>query len=216
MMQIPTFRNVTFTVLVFAVLFAGCRGSAPRVEYYSLNAPDEMSAGANTAAIDKTISIGVGPVQLPESLDRPQIVTRTGPNKLYVDDFHRWAGRLKDDFAMVLAQNISFLLVTNQVAVFPWDPGFKPQYQVALDIRHFEGQWGQDVLLEVFWRIIEPQNQKILRIEKTLIKEPLPGNDYEALVSIKSRAVTTLGRKIVDEIRSLQAGRLSTRRKSMG
>lgn len=204
-MQIHAFRYLSFMVLLLAVLFAGCRGNAPRVEYYTLHAPGGMDAGSGAAKIDRPISIGVGPVGLPEILDRPQIVTRTGPNKLNVDDFHRWAGRLENDFARVLAQTISLLLVTDQVAVYPWDNAFKPQYQITVDVRQFEGSWGQNVTLEVFWRIIEPQRQKILRIKKSVIKEPLPATDYESLVSSKSRAVADLGREIGRELRELQA-----------
>ena len=206
MMQIHTLRKISPMVLLAAVLFAGCRGSAPKIEFYALNSPGGITPKANPADAYQNVSVGVGPVSIPEILDRPQIVTRSGPNKLEVDDFHRWAGRLEDDFARVLANNISVLLSTDQVAIYPWDPGFKPQYQVTLNIQHFEGQWGREVLLEVFWKVIEPQGQTALNIKKTVVKEPLPANDYEALISIKSRAVATLGQEIVQEIQQLQSG----------
>jgi uncharacterized lipoprotein YmbA len=210
MMQIDNLRlrKLPLTILLAAVLFAGCRGSTPQVEFYALNSPSGITPIANPADAYayQGISIGVGPVSIPEVLDRPQIVTRRGPNKLNVDDFHRWASRLEDNFARVLAKNISLLLPTDQVAVYPWDPGFKPQYQVTLDIQHFEGQWGREVLLEVFWKVIEAQGKTALNIRKTVVKEPLPGNDYETLVSIKSGAVTTLGQEIVQEIKQLQSG----------
>jgi uncharacterized lipoprotein YmbA len=205
MMQIHILRKASLMILLAAVLFAGCRGSSPKVEFYTLNSPIANAPKANPMDAHQSISIGVGPVSIPEILDRPQIVTRSGPNKLKVDDFHRWAGRLEDDFARVLAKNISLLLATDQVAVYPWDPGFKPQYQVTLDILHFEGQWGREVLLEVFWRVTDPQKQTNLDIKKTVVKEPLPGDDYETLISTKSRTVTTLGREIVQEIRQLQS-----------
>ena len=206
MMQIHILRKISPMVLLAAVLFAGCRGSAPKIEFYALNSPSGITPKANPADAYQNVSVGVGPVSIPEILDRPQIVTRSGPNKLEVDDFHRWAGRLEDDFARVLANNISVLLSTDQVAIYPWDPGFKPQYQVTLNIQHFEGQWGREVLLEVFWKVIEPQGQTALNIKKTVVKEPLPANDYEALISIKSRAVATLGQEIVQEIQQLQSG----------
>lgn len=205
MMRITIFKKDFLMVLFIAVLFAGCRSSAPPVEFYTLSPTNETTEKANIAGADQTISIGVGPVEIPNILDRPQIVTRTGPNKLKIDEFHRWAGRLEEDFARVLAQNISVLLATDQVAVYPWGVDFKPRYQVALDIRYFEGRWGQDVLLEVFWRVIEPQKQTTLLAKKSVIKEPFSAKDYETLISTKSRAVATLSRKIAREIQHLQS-----------
>ena len=67
----------------------GCAGSES-VRYYVLSA---TPAGPVGAAV-RDIPVGVGPVELPEYLDRPQIVTRTSQNELNVADFDRWAESL--------------------------------------------------------------------------------------------------------------------------
>lgn len=185
-----------------ALLLTGC-SSTPHAEFYTLNAISNTRTDANTVVTGQPVSVGVGPVAIPKVLDRPQIVTRTGPNKLRIDEFHRWAGRLDEDFARVLAKNISLLLDTEQVAVYPWDVSFDPRYQVALNILRFEGRWGKDVLLEVFWKIIDPQKQTALRVQKSVIKVPLADENYEALIAIKSRMVEILSNKIVNEINNL-------------
>ena len=38
--------------------------------------------------IYNNIAVGVGPLQIPKIIDRPQIITRIGPNKIRVDEFH--------------------------------------------------------------------------------------------------------------------------------
>jgi hypothetical protein len=206
MMRITIFKKGFLMVLFIAVLFAGCRSSAPPVEFYTLSPTDETTEKANIAGADQTISIGVGPVEIPNILDRPQIVTRIGPNKLKIDEFHRWAGRLEEDFARVLAQNISVLLATDQVAVYPWATGFKPHYRIALDIRYFEGQLGENVVLDVVWRVSGQESGKIQAVKTSVIKEPLSAADYEALVAAKSQAIAQLSREIAQEIRKLQSG----------
>jgi len=40
-------------------------------------------------------------------------------------------------------------------------------------------------------------------VKNTAIKEPVSDKDYEALVAAKSRALATLSRAIVDEIKRL-------------
>jgi len=208
MMRIGFLKTLTLMVTLTTLLLTGCGGSSQRVEFYTLNPLTDMQANANSPAADQKLSIGVGPVEIPEMLDRPQIVTRSGPNKLNVDEFHRWAGRLDENLAGVLAENISLLLATDQVAVYPWQTDFKPRYRVALKIRYFEGQWGKDVILEAIWSVSSQQSQQTHIKRKSVINESLaPEPDYAALVAAHSQAIAQLSREIVKEIQNLQSGK---------
>jgi uncharacterized lipoprotein YmbA len=189
-------------ILFAALMLIGCRGSAPPVEFYTLSATRTQTQ-ANRITAEKPVSVGVGPVVIPEVLDRPQIVIRTSPNKLQIDEFHRWAGRLDADLARVVAENISLKLPTEQVAVYPWDANFEPHYQVTLDIRYFEGRLGEDVLLDVVWKVIDLQKGATLRVKKSVIKKPLADKTYETLIITKSKAVASLSDIIVNEINRL-------------
>ena len=206
MMRDRFFQKTSLLVWFTAVLLAGCGGSPTPVEFYTLNSLSGMTQQANPAAADQNIAIGISPVEIPKILDRPQIVTRTGPNKIKVDEFHRWAGPLQAGVAQVLAENISLLLATDQVVVYPWEVDFKPHYRIALDIRYFEGQLGENVVLDVVWRVSGQENQKMQAVKRSVIKEPLSATDYEALVAAKSQAIGQLSREIAQEIRKLQAG----------
>ena len=193
--------KIIWLMMLVTLLFFGCRGSSPKTEFYTLNAIGNSRTDAKPEPVGQPISIGVGPVTIPQVLDRPQIVTRTGPNKLQIDEFHRWAGRLDEDFARVVAENISMMLATEQVAVHPWDVSFKPLYQIILDIQRFEGRLSEeDVLLEVLWKVIDPQKQKTLIVKKSVINEPFTATDYDSLIVAKSQAVSFFSDKIVQEI----------------
>ena len=208
MMRIGFLKTLTLVVAFTTLLLSGCGGSSQRVEFYTLNPLTDMQAKVNSPAADQKLSIGVGPVEIPEMLNRPQIVTRSGPNKLNVDEFNRWAGRLDENLAGVLAENISLLLATDQVAVYPWQTDFKPRYRVALKIRYFEGQWGKDVILEAIWSVSSQQSQQTHIKRKSVINESLtPEPDYAALVAAHSRAIAQLSREIVKEIQNLQFGK---------
>ena len=205
MMRDTFFQKTSLLVLFMAVLMAGCGSSPTPVEFYTLNSLNGIPQQANPADAAQNIAIGIGPVKIPKILDRPQIVTRTGPNTIKVDEFHRWAGPLGTEIAQVLAENISLLLATDQVAVYPWDVDFKPDYRIALDIRYFEGQLGENVFLDVVWRVSGRESQKILATIASVINEPLSVPDYETLVAAKSQALAQLSREIAQEIRKLQA-----------
>jgi len=206
MMRDRFFQKTSLLVLLISVLLAGCGSSPPPTEFYTLNSLGSMTQQTQPSEADQNIAIGIGPVQIPQILDRPQIVTRTGPNKLKVDEFHRWAGPLKAGFAQVLAENIALLLTTDRVAVYPWEGDFKPHYRIALDIRYFEGQLGKNVVLDVVWRVAGQEGQKIQATKASVINEPLAAADYESLVAAKSQAIAQLSREIAQEIRKLQSG----------
>lgn len=197
------FYRTIWLVWLIALILIGCRSSSPPVQFYTLSAI-RTPAAADTHTSAKPISVGVGPVVIPDVLDRPQIVTRTSPHKLHIDEYHRWAGPLGQDFARVVAENISLMLPAEQVAVYPWDTGFQPNYQVTLNIRHFEGRKGQDVLLEVFWTVIDLQKGTTLRVKKSVITEPLPDETYEGLIISQNKAIASLSSIITKELSSLK------------
>ena len=188
--------------LLLVFLLAGC-SSTPPTKFYKLSSLSSGQQENPAALLGTDIAIGVGPVDFPEFLDRPQIVTRKSQNQVEIAEFHRWASSLPGDFSRVLAKNISTLLPTDRVAVYPWDDTFSPTYQVKLNVEQFDGQLGERVFLRVIWSLVGQEGKKELVVRKTLIEEPVLTSDYEGLVAAQSNALATLSREIVEEIRKL-------------
>jgi uncharacterized lipoprotein YmbA len=194
--------SLGWAFLFVAFLLAGC-GSTPLTQFYKLSSLPSAQQEIPAASPGEEIAIGVGPVDFPGYLDRPQIVTRKSENQLEISEFHRWAASLPQGFSRVLAKNISTLLPTDRVAVFPWEGTFSPTYQVRVNVEQFDGQVGKQVFLRVIWSLVGQQEAKELVVRKTLIEEPVPTDDYDGLVAAQSDALTTLSREIVEEIRKL-------------
>ena len=188
---------------MLTVFFVAACSSTPPVAYYTLNTLPEMQQEIPAAVMDDTLAIGVGPVEFPKFLDRPQIVTRKSQNQIEVSEFHRWAGSFPGDFSRVLAKNISILLPSDRVAVYPWGEQFSPTYRVKLDVEQFDGQLGERVVLDVTWMVTDQEGTNKLVVRKSLIEEPVSDKTYEALVVAESNALVTLSRTIVEEIRKL-------------
>jgi hypothetical protein len=149
------------------------------------------------------MEIGVGPVELQEYLNRPQIVTRQSPNRLELAEFDRWIEPLKKSLPRILAENLSALLGTERVAVFPWKNSTKIDYQVVVTVIRFDGEPGVNAMLVARWTILERESRATLLSRKSEIAEPVDAEGYEALVSAKSRALATLSREIAAELRTL-------------
>jgi hypothetical protein len=150
--------------------------------------------------------IAVGPVRIPDYLDRPQIVTRSGKNELNLSEFNRWAGSLGDDVNRVLVEDISSLLPADRFFVVRWTPYLASQvpvsYNVELHVDRFEGTLGDSVLLRAQWAVLG-KGKRLLLKKESRISEQMNGSSYDALVAAMSSALERLSRDIADGIGSV-------------
>ena len=195
-------RCAMIAVIVSSIVTGGCVASKPS-KFYMLQALSTAGLEPQATSADKGIAVGVGPVAFPDYLDRPQIVTRTGQNELRLAEFDRWAGPLDENFAQVLADNLSTLLATDRVALFPWPKSTPIDYQVAVEVTQFDGAPGGMALLTARWTLRSGDGQNTLAMRKSSISESVGGADYAALAAAQSRAVSRLSREVAAAIQSL-------------
>jgi uncharacterized lipoprotein YmbA len=165
-----------------------------------LSAPGERSG---TVSAERRVAVAVGPVAIPDYLNRPQILTRSGPSELKLAEFERWAGSLEEDVSRVLAENLSALLPRDKATVFRWGGDASPfpaEYRVGIDVTRFEGTIGESVVLAARWSVYREEDREIVSAHESNVKEPLEGQEYDALVKAMSRALATLSREIAAAI----------------
>jgi len=197
---IPRRRFLLFGLGLLLVL--GC-ASSPSPRFYTLNSLHEGGSERRESTSDQDLFIGVGPIKVSDYLDRTEIVTRSSSNKITLSDFDLWAGSLTDDFSRVLAENLSVLLSTESVIVYPRLRSGLAKYQVTMDVIRFDGSLGGDVSLIARWAILEGKDKKIVFARKSTIIEPSGAKGYEAMVAADSRALEKLSREIAEAIRAL-------------
>jgi hypothetical protein len=189
--------KVTAICCILAAVGVGC--ASPRSHFYTLS----RSAKAAPAAAD--YSIAVGPVSVPEIVDRPQIVVRTGPNQVFIDEFHRWGSPLRDDIARGIAENLAALLGAPQVSVFPHPTFSAAKYRVAVDVMVFDSTPGESTALDATWGV-RGAGDGAIRTGRTKVRETVPDAGYTALVAAHSRALEKLSGDIADAIRGFEHG----------
>jgi uncharacterized lipoprotein YmbA len=146
----------------------------------------------------------VGPISLPAYLDRPQLVTRTSPNRLNLAEFERWAEPLHDTFSQALAENISSLVGTDLVYVLPRRDTPALDYQVPVEVFRFDRNAEGQVMLLARWGIFTDEPSKPLLIRRLLIREPTPPDSAtEEVIMTLSRAVESLSREIARDLQGL-------------
>jgi uncharacterized lipoprotein YmbA len=190
----------TCTCFIFlVVLLTGCRGTTPPVNFFALNAAYPKDSMAEGIAKSNELTIGLGPLVLPEYLDRSQIVTRKGLNQLEVNEFHRWAGTLEGEFFRVLTENLSALTGTDRIEIYPFRGHFEPEFIIGLKVFAFEGSLGESARLHCVWTLSGP-GDSVAETFSTLIVESAPGG-FESMVSAKSKALGQLSSQIAKEIK---------------
>lgn len=188
-------------VLVCTMLLTSC-GSTTTVRHYQLSAGRGAGIDAGKGISDDKI-IGLGPILLPEYLDRPQIVTRASKNRLVFADGHRWAEPLARNLPRVLSENLSFLLDTDRILPYPWPRSRRIDCQVVVQVLQFETGADGMARLEVIWSVMAGDGKVLLPERRSNINTPAHGPDHEALVSALSETLAGLSREISAGLRPL-------------
>lgn len=194
-------RTAIPLLLTTTLVLCGCLGRSPQTKFYLLY-PSPSQEPTEVVTTQKDLIIGVGPVELSEYLDRPQIVTQTSESELRVDQFSQWAEPLEINIARVLAGNLSNLLATENLFLFPWSGSTQIDYQAKLNIIDFKGTPDNQVLLRAHYTILDG-NKKPLEMHVVNITQPISEPGYEGLVSSMSKVLDDLGRKVAQAIKDL-------------
>ena len=198
-MNVLCFRLTVVIFCASAIILGGCASTAPS-RFYVLNPIPSSGTGEQVKANEPCVSLGVGPIELPEYLDRPQVVTRLSQNEIHLAEFDQWAEPLHHNFSRVLAENLSILLCVDNVAIFPWKRDIPIDYQVSVEVTRFDGLQGGDVLLKARWTLLGQNGRKVLLKRQSSFREPVSARDYESLVSAQSRVLEQFSREIADAI----------------
>lgn len=201
MRMTPCSRNLPVILAIVAVLLAGCLSRSQTPRFYSLSSMQQDELVSTRKSPTRNAVIGIGPVRMADYLDQSNLVTRTSDNQLKLAEYDRWAGSFKDEFINVMADNISFLLVTDRIHRYPWRPSVPIDYQVVVDVIRCDGRLGEAAWLVARWSVLAGPEKKLVKMERSSIHEPVSGPDYAALVSAQSRAIGRLSQEIVQAIR---------------
>jgi hypothetical protein len=161
--------------------------------FYSL-----YSMPTSTKAKTSKLRIGVGQLEIPRLLNRPQIVSRKNNTEVIMAENHQWGGSYKEELLQTLTDNLSTLLHTNNIQKYPWQLSYKPHFQVRIAIERFDGELGKSVTLKARWNLLK-DNREIL-IKQTIINTQIKGNSYNDYVKAQSQTLISLSKKISQAI----------------
>ncbi len=204
-------------LFLLVITLGGCASSPPAKFYQLSGTPVSASSGPDSSM--RTMSgqetegrgvsgqgsevVSIGPLRIPDYLDRSQIVTRSGKNEVRLAEFDRWAGSIEDDIVRALVEDVSALLPPGRFFVIRWSPLLDSQlsssYRVEMIVSRFEGALDGAVTLKVHWGILGKDRGVLLRKE-SIVVEQVKGSGYDAYVNAMSKSIERLSQEITDGI----------------
>jgi hypothetical protein len=197
-------RSATLIALLLlpgCVDLGGLGGPSRPTTFYLLSSLVSDDPEALADASPDGPAVGVGPVELPAHLNRPQIVTRAEDNRLDLAEFQKWGEPLREGFTRVLAEDLAVLLKTQRVVAYPWSRRTPIDHRLRVDVLRFSAGPGDAVQLRCRWTLYDGKGRPAAT-RVTQVSEPAPVGDYDAVVAAMSRTVEALAREVAQTIQA--------------
>jgi uncharacterized lipoprotein YmbA len=193
----------------------GC-GTSPPTRFYILNdiappapapatpapatpAPAALAPTTPASASAPTpIPVQLGPVAIAPELDRPELVTRSGPNRVHVADFERWAAPLADQVRRVLSDDLAARMAPGLILGTDVPAGSQPHRTLGIAIDEYYGDDSCAVSLRAGWSLSRPDGGSLHGTEQLQIPASAPCG--EQLPAAMSRALAALADRLATVI----------------
>ena len=200
-------QNISCRILIsgmtiMTLLLAGC-GTSPPAKFYTLTPLAVQRPAEKVVDTEKNMPIAIGPIEIPEYLDRPEIVTRAEQNQLILSEFNLWGGAFKTDVNRILIENISTLLAGDGIPIITWKATVAEAHRVPVLISRFDGSPNDNIILKARWALLDKDGKNLDYFRESNITMPVKGSSYSSVVAAMSEALGELSKEIAAGIKSV-------------
>ena len=195
-----SFGFLVLGIFIVAFVVSGC-GTSPAAKFYILTPVAQHKQEKAVIGTGSASPIAIGPVEIPEYLDRSEIVTRADQNQLILSEFNLWGGSLKTDVNRVLIENVSHFLAADGIPIVTWKLGITDVQRVPVQIVRFDGTPNDSILLKARWAVIEKDGKNFEFVRESSITVSVKGGNYNSVVAAMSEALGELSKEIASGIK---------------
>lgn len=189
----PRTRSVRRLILALSMIAAfGTGACSTATRFYTLSRVDGETSAAGLRASAPAAVIGVGPVSLPDYVDRPQIVVRTGPYTLAQATFDQWGGDLDDMVPRLLIEDLAARLPTDHLVPFPQVSDVPFDYRVSITISQFDVSSAGEAVVAAGWQVHGKSGTGTVLVRDSVARAQADSAAYSDRVAALSRAVAAL------------------------
>lgn len=188
-----------FSIAIALTVLVGCAQSQP-TQFYTLFALDNSDGQIES----EPPKLGLGSVSLPAYLDRPQIVTRNGTNRMTVAEFDQWAEPLETTFRRTLGENLTNQLGGDFVVTLPSRRDLGLDREIEVEVIRFDADEAGQVVLDASWRIFDGSGRRMLDRGRSVIRQQVSVlGDYEQIAEAMSLCLAEMSIEIAQAIDAL-------------
>lgn len=194
-------NRLALAVLIVTISLCGCVAvNKTPIRYYTLSSVQPAGRQMDPSPVTTPVTVGVGPIDIPDYLERPQILLREGDHGITVAEHDRWAGTLKQEISRVLVENIGGLLPSGSTVLY-WKRNVPIDCRVSVDVTRLDVIPGSSVTMEAQWAVFMKDRKAPVLLRTRRFSEPLEKNDIAAAVSAIGKALGKLSGEISAEVR---------------
>lgn len=186
----------------------GCRSITPSVSYYTMSPLTTESRIIGGGEDNPVPMIGIRSIVLPGTVDRIQMVRRTGSHQVKMESFHRWADYPDRMVQQLLRKNLQTLLPHTRVINAPWEVGLKPDITLSFQFLELIGSTDKTMMLSVVWTLADGTEVSRILSHRTDLTEPINGSGLDDLAEAHSLILGKLCREVATTIRSLEGSQI--------
>jgi len=190
-------------LVVLTLFISGCMRDSKPTQFYMLNANSGVAGNARVPATTQGPVIGLGPIRIPEYLNRPQMIVAISENQYRLSEDHRWAERLDQNISLALFKALPRQLGTDRIVRYPWSQRQVVDYQVGIDILEFNVDASGQSRLIAQWFV--KRKDKPIIDKRSGYQFPASTTDHEVMVKAQSQCLSKLGQEISETLRQLMA-----------
>lgn len=175
-------------------------GKSTPAQFFMLE-PLHASEGVNKSGENENRIIALAPIRIPQYVDRPQMVVSTDTNSYRLSETNRWAERLDDNIARVLAQDLTVLVPADLVLLNASSQAKQARYKVWVNLLEFHVDPAGQAELTAQWRI--SRNEDSVLGKQSAFQEAASTTDYHAMAGALNQCLHRLSREIAEALRKL-------------
>ncbi|MEO5347304.1 MAG: PqiC family protein [Magnetococcus sp. YQC-9] len=196
-------------ILSLLLFLTGCSSpGSPPTRFFLLTAQATQEGDGQSSIGRKAgLVVELEPVEIPQYLNRPEMVTRAGGNRLRLERMNQWAGDFKEDIGRVTMENLARLLHSERVSLLPARGESVPDFRIATTIHRFEPDESGQVSLEARWTLFDGRGAQLETRHARITTRAERAEDYESMAKAMSQALGQLAQEMGEEIQVRSKGK---------
>jgi uncharacterized lipoprotein YmbA len=185
-------------ILLALVFLIGCGSSEPS-KFYLLKSHD-CDNEESALTLPDSISLGIGPIKIPDYLRRPSIAYYNSENEIIYSQLNRWAEPIEVNLSRIFRENLSCYLSTLNLHTYPWRNPKSITHELQIEIINLEISADTSLNLKALWKLYQFGNTDPM-IKKLFRKNyEISEMDYNFIAKSKSNAISDLSAEISEAI----------------